>query len=359
MGYRRAGRAAWTTAFAALLAAGCAAVTVVPRDCPERFAGWAPGPEDIELDRDSPGGPRLIVSAQERRVQNRDGSLQYQGQLLSVPLAGPQRGQARAFTLEGRDPAPFHPQGIFLLRTASPRLLYVINHAGRDDHRIEIFTVDGDRLVAQPSPPPTALLPNPNDLIALPGGEVYVTNMTKYRSRALQMLEALLRLRSGSVVHYKPGAPGPDHGWTIVARDIAYANGIAVAADERRVFVAAALGEGIHVFGRDPGSGSLTPEPERLIRMGTGVDNLSWTEDGKRLIAARHPASIAFLRHRRTPDVPSPSEIWQVQVDEARTAEPLYGNDGAQISAASVGVVSGGWLYIGQVFNQGVLGCRL
>jgi len=54
----------------AALASGCATLVPVPLSCPDRFAAAYPGPEDIELDTHDGGGPRLIVSTQERRVVN-------------------------------------------------------------------------------------------------------------------------------------------------------------------------------------------------------------------------------------------------------------------------------------------------
>jgi hypothetical protein len=358
---RSAVQAVLVTSVITLMASGCAPIKVVPRECNERFAAWATGPEDVEFDDRSPGGPRLIVSAQERRVLNRDGSFHYEGQLLSIPLTGPERGYARPFTLEGRDLVPFHPHGIFLLRTAGPRRLYVVNHAEKENHRIEVFAVEGDQLAAWPSPPTTRYLPNPNDLVVLPNGEIYVTNRTRHRSRTVQFLEALFRFRSGSVVRYKSGSTGKenDNGWEVVARDIASANGIAVTGDAGRVFVAATLDEGIHVFHRDPASGALTPKPEEFIRLGQGVDNLTWGDDGKTLIAARHPKRLAFLWHAISPDARSPSEIWRIPVDDTSALDAVYGNDGSEISAASIGLVSNGRLYMGQVFDQGILSCRL
>jgi sugar lactone lactonase YvrE len=267
----------------------------------------------------------------------------------------------------GRDEKiAFHPHGIYLLRPGRERRLYVVNHVAKNDSRIEIFTVDGDRLIAHWPPLGDRALVNPNDVVALQNGDIYVTNLSRYRSRMLQLFEALFGLKSGSVLRYVSSNQGGNGRWEVAVPGIASANGIAVTSDGKLVFVAATLGDGILVFSRKPGAeqGAEKLELQRTIELDTGIDNLSWENQDQILIAARHPRRLAVLWHAFWPGARSPSEIYQIDVtDTANKPKAIYGNDGAEISAASVGVVTSlegtRRLYMGQVFDGGVLGCSL
>ena len=181
-----------------VVAAGLAGTGDLPAsEC--RATHGVPGPEDLELDLRDARGPRLIVSSQEQRQSPRP-----MGTIFSVPLAADGTlGTPKAFELVARDARPFHPHGISLVAGA-PSLLYVINHVTDAEHAIEVFEIEGDRLLFRPPPLTSDLLTTPNDLVALPDGHVYVTNSGAGRSLG-GLLTALLGLRRGNVVHHHGG----------------------------------------------------------------------------------------------------------------------------------------------------------
>jgi len=212
---------------------------------------------------------------------------------------------------------------------------------------IEVFDVDGDRLVFRPPRLTHALLDSPNDLVALPDGQIYVTNMGPSRG-ITGLLSLLLGLRLGTVVHYKDGQ------WHPVADGISYANGIAVSPAGDTLFVAGLRDQGIHVYPRNPGTGAIGARA-RFIPVGSGVDNLTWA-DARTLVVAAHPKLLALALHARDAARRAPSQIYRI--DAATGASTLvYADDGATISAASTGLVWKDRLYMGQVFGRGIVAC--
>jgi hypothetical protein len=196
------------------------------------------------------------------------------------------------------------------------------------------------------------LLVSPNDLVALPNGQIYVSNEVTYRGVLRRLLELAHVMSSSGVVHLAPS----ESGWRarIVVEGIRYANGVAVS--ENRLFVAGVLDEAIHEFMRDPSTGDVGARI-REIPIGSGVDNLMWS--GPQLIAAAHPSLVRFLLHAEDESRNSPSELYRV---DPRTDPPavelVHSNDGSVISGASTGVEYGDTLYISQVFGAGIVACR-
>ncbi|MFQ5528620.1 MAG: hypothetical protein ACE5GX_20490 [Thermoanaerobaculia bacterium] len=100
-------------------------------------------------------------------------------------------------------------------------------------------------------------------------------------------------------------------------------------------------------------------DPPRSIRVTKGLDNLSWeSADKQRLLGAAHPDMRRFLQHAKSPEVPSPAEVWRVSVAEKAIAEPWLADAGSLISAASTAVCVEDDLVLGQVFESAVLRCE-
>jgi hypothetical protein len=324
----------------------CAPFFVHPLTCGEPVAAEYWGPEDLELDGGDSRGARLIVSAQKRRPRHSSEA----GYLLSVPLDGPKRDTVTEFTREGGE-AVIHPHGISLvrMRDGSTRL-YVVDHIpGRPGH-IDVFTVNGDRLIASPSlTPPAKFLPQPNDVAALENGDVYVTNLSEHGA-AISILRSLVNLESGKVALYQGGR------WSEPARRIGAANGIVAAPGGKRLYVAASADRYIYVY--DVSGEKLIPAGR--VKVGSGVDNLTWEIPGRTLLFAQHPRLIPFNRHGGDERKHAPSSIRRVDVAKpGATPEQVYGDRGGQFNAASVAVRWMDDLYLGQVFDRGVLHCSL
>jgi arylesterase/paraoxonase len=346
-------RSVWL-ALAVITLAGCAART--PRVACTRVATDYWGPEDIELDTSTAAGPRLLVSVQERR-HLKENTFVEPGFIVAVNLAGEQPGPAVKLMLTDERGAPrpasqpFHPHGISLVKIGGEQLLYVVNHAvGRGGH-IEVFRVGEDRLaLKQELRAPHDLLNRPNDLVALSNGDVYVTNLTQHESQFGGIVAELFGRGSGRVVRYHNGS------WDIAADHIGLANGIAARSDNGRLYVAASSENGIRVYDIVSRSEPLASVDSAFLRTGKGLDNLSWQDQDKVLIAARHPNAAAFARHASRSTSASPSRILRVPLNGQSPTE-LYHDDGHELSAASVGIFWMNRLYIGQVFEKGVLGC--
>lgn len=306
----------------------------MPGPC-ERYAGM-PGPEDIDLDAKR---GRLLVSSQERRRLNADGSWPA-GAIFAQPL----KGAPFVLELKGRDQEPFHPHGISLVEDTET-LLYVINHLDHERNAVEVFRVEQNALVflkrlASP------VLHHPNDLVALPGDEFYASNDHGWSGLAAK-LEDLFAAGLGEVVHYRKGS------WSVAATGIAYANGVQVNRSQDRLFAAGTRDRGVHVFNRDA-EGRLSRIS--FIDVGTGADNLMWT-DSENLVVAGHASIFSFLRHASDAKNPSPSEIMNIHIPTGKVTRILATD--SEIHASSTGIVSEGRVYIAQVFEPYVSACKI
>jgi hypothetical protein len=317
-------------------------------DC--RNASGLPGPEDFALDTTSGRGrrPRLLVSSQDRRQRDPNGEMMEAGAIYAVPLDGGDALVPEAMKFEGRDDYPFHPHGLDLVQTPTGLLLYVINHPLMTTHCIEIFRVESNRLVFI-NRLYSGLVSHPNDLVALPDGQLYVSN-DRLGSGTLADLCDLLVLGCGNVVHYSPA----ENLWRIVVADISFANGLAVRDD--RLYVAATRDKGIHVYRRDPFTGAVY-ERVAFWDVDSGVDNLMW-ENETTLNTAGHPDIFAFLDHASDPAARAPAEVFRIDVTSG-TSTRIFADDGTIIDAPSTALVHDGRLYISQVFDPEVVSCAV
>jgi hypothetical protein len=338
------------------------------------------GPEDLALDAADPDGPRLLISAQDREYPAQPGAI------LALPLSDPEARVSR-LSRWGRDRCSFHPHGIAVVDASDGRRrLYVVNHHGREDfargggcppwsetgfrrrrqHSVEVYRiVPGGLLFEERLTDP--LLANPNDLVGLPDGQLFVTTFPS--SRGVLAVEALAKSLVSGVVHYIPG-----EGWHEDADGIRYANGIEVeiGADgkPRRLFVAGTRDDELHVYAigayrRRGEEGSTRCLHEKKPISIPGPDNVTWEVPGRVLLVASHPDPWAFLRHagdwqsHRRIKRPSPSSIWRIPVDAEKVRpEHLICDAGYQLSAASVAVCQEDELFLGQVFGPSVLRCQ-
>jgi|LakMenE18May11ns_1017448.scaffolds.fasta_scaffold9948234_6 arylesterase/paraoxonase len=258
--------------------------------------------------------------------------------------------------LMAREPdTPIAPHGISLLKSNEGKdYLYVIDHI-QGSHRILLYAISGgNQLKLVNTFQDAQFLISPNDIVAVNQQSFYFTNDHGSHGKLGRMFEDYLQLSRSNVVFCNQGQ------YSIAADGIAYANGINLSADGKRLYVASPIGKCVLEFQRDPVTGRLTDR--QVTNYGTGVDNIELDEHGNLWVGC-HPKLLSFIRHAGDSSRPSPSQVLRVgQTSDQRLeaeAEEIYLDEGKQISASSVAAVSGRHLLIGPVFDKKILWCQL
>lgn len=297
------------------------------------------GPEDFALDREGPRGPRLIVAALRRPAGKTSGSL------WSIDLTG---GTAE-IPKELETTRPIWPAGIDLAIVGGQKRLYVTSQPPTGDATIEIFEIrpGGDQLEHVMAICNRKFVKTPNDVVALGNGDVYVTNLGLPRNALLSALAALLPGDRGNVVKFDAQTGT----WSVFARGIDLANGIAVDPQERCLFVNAFGGKKIEVFDL------ATGERRTSIKLRGFPDNLQWEVPGEILNVAVHASKMRLGLHFRLRTVLSPSRGFRVYVKDflagdsnAPRVAHLY--DLQDFSGGSSALVFNDTLYVSQTIGN-------
>ena len=239
----------------------------------------------------------------------------------------------------------FHPHGISLFSSANGRkILFVVNHRVERNF-IEIFEYANDSLKHLESIS-NDLIISPNDVVGVGERQFYVTNDHHEKASTWRYVKDLLTIGTGNVCYYD--------GQTVQetsVHGVKYANGVNVSLDRKKIYVAAASDLKVLVYDRDSASGMLTKSNE--INTNTGVDNIEIDAEDNLWIGC-HPQLLKFLSHAKDEEAKSPSEIIKLKNlgDGKFEQETIYMNDGAEISASSVGAVYKNKLLIGPVFQR-------
>lgn len=294
-----------------------------------------PGPEDLVLDTAN-SFPRLLVSCAERRKKK------HYGEIFEVNL---NEYTSRVLPRVGTpDTINFRPHGIDIQWHEGKQYLYAISHEKREKttvHVIVKYLVEKDKLVYQDAYSNPEYTISPNDLAVAPNGEIYFSNDA---SKHGSLMQAALKMKTSSIGYYNPTTKK----WALYDKGgMSYANGVAVRGD--KVYVSSVQSNRIFQYDR-ASDGSLSNRKD-LCEI-PGLDNLTF--NGNNLVTTSHPKTVKFVKHAKKTAKPSPSVIYQVNLDKP---EPkiIYEDDGTQISAASTGLVYKGKLYIAQVFDSFVL----
>ncbi len=323
-----------------------------------RVLAGVTGAEDIAVDRATGWA---FVSATDRRAVMAGEPVR--GDIFALRVDAPDAG----FTVLTQEaPADFRPHGISLLSNADGVVthLFAVSHPQGGGHVVEIFAVESgetpmlrhQRSVRDP------FIRTPNDVVAVGPEAFYITNDHRYADGPMRVLEELLQWDATDVVYFDGEAA------RIAARDLTYANGIALSPDGAMLYVAE-LGDGVvRVYDRNAETGALFPRGEALedqrpgiIPIGTGIDNIDVDAQGALWIAA-HPRLLDFLAHAADADNLSPTRVTRTVMDpqtgQGRTEE-IYLDFGDQISGGSVAVAHDGRLLIGSVFEPKIVLCDL
>ena len=295
-----------------------------------------PGPEDMVVDTTG-GTQRLLVSCNERRIDT------VYGEIFEVKLSDHStRVIPRINTPED---IIFNPHGIDLRTIDGVTRLYAISHNNeKERHTIVVYRVYTDSLVYETLYENQAAMNTPNDLAVTEKGDIYVSNDAGKRGN---IWEQLLKMKRSNVVFYDAELKL----WKKVADGLVYANGVAV--DDTCVYVATTRSNKLFSYKREA-DGNLSNR--RTLAEVSGQDNIMF--HGDELIFTSHPKVFKFIKHVKSSDKKSPS---QVHSYNRKTGEYklLFTDDGYRISASSTALIVGDKLYISQVFDPYLLEVKL
>lgn len=264
----------------------CAAPVQADWHCQPFAAG--PGPEDFEIYRYPHGETRLLISSARREAFFAPPAGSIRSALLH-PQGG--IGHPRVVRLvdahdrpwAGRD--EFNPLGLSLLvnRDKDADLLYVVNIGG-DANAVEVFEIDRtdpQRLIWRRTLR-DVLLDRPNDLVALPDGRIYVTNMFS---------------PDNSVVMFDGAGKGDQQWHRTAAPAMKFANGIAASKTGDRLYIADFHSRRLFTVNRDTQDGGLGPDSCSLV-LDAHPDNLTWADEVHRVLyIAAHTSYVRSALH--------------------------------------------------------------
>lgn len=244
---------------------------------------------------------------------------------------------------------PFHPHGIDYRIEGDREIVYVVNHQPEHDAVI-VFQLKNRHLefLRQIDYPGRGL----NDLAAVGDGRFYVTLDHVPSNGLMNRLGDYMRLPLGAIEYFD------GRQFQRVATGISFANGVAASADGQRLYVASMLAGKILVFDRDA-DGSLSRRT--AIAIPGNPDNLAWMSPDVLLVAA-HPRILDLANQEKHRGEKAPSRVLKLRLTGERDSaqiEEIFADDGQAIAAASVAVLSGESLWIGSVFDEGMIVCSL
>lgn len=243
------------------------------------------------------------------------------------------------------DPAAFRPHGIDVIERGEGSGLLVVNHGGREAVEFFELAMSGGRPQllwrgCAPAPPHTTA----NDVAALPGGEGFV--VSKMTSEPMSgglslglMLKILMGRPTGLVYEWTETG-----GWrAIPGSEGVLPNGVEVSSDGARVFVGMSGGRSVVALDRADGA------HRRVADVGLVSDNLTWSDDGRILVAGGTGSRTAALGCRKIDSGACGVPFAVAAVDpQSMAVETLLKGDGrVGIGMASVALQVGQRLYIG------------
>ncbi|MDF2158859.1 SMP-30/gluconolactonase/LRE family protein [Algoriphagus sp. CAU 1675] len=238
------------------------------------------------------------------------------------------------------------PHGISLFELGPHHYqLAVINHV-KGKHSVELFSiqegaVQHERTLRDP------LLISPNDLVLVGKDQFYYSNDHGNTSRLGIFAENYLGVAVANVGYFD------GENFRIVAEGMGYPNGLQYDSDKDLLFVASSRKFLIRVFDINS-NGDLSQIED--IDAGTGVDNIELDEAGNLWIGS-HPDLMTFSAYAAGKKELAPSEIIKVtyQQGERSPIEKVWIDSGETMSASSVAVLFGDFLFLGNVMDQKML----
>jgi len=191
-----------------------------------------------------------------------------------------------------------------------------------------------------------------NDVYAYSPEEIYVTNWQYYESGSLMdTIEKYLQFAWGYVL--KCNIKNEKSECEIILKNMKAPNGINGYKEE--VYIAETIGRRVGIYDRT-NSGLVL---KKYINAYSGVDNLDVDVNGDIYIGS-HPKLLTFTTYasgNRETGI-SPSQIQRIKKG-SNQVEEIFLSKGEDLKGSSVGVKHKDKLYIGGVFDEGVLVCDL
>lgn len=307
------------------------------------------GAEDLAYD---PIGKRLVLSAYDRRTEEPGG-------LYAIPLGrleDASRTLIEAIRLLPTTGGPhLRPHGLALGAADKDRApLALIERerrvAGGYNASVRLYSLSERGLAPAGVPLVSPALCSANDLAFTAEGRLLITTDRGACGGWSRVVEDVTGLAAGRVLLDQAGTLLP------VARDIAFANGIAISGED--VYVAATRDSSILQFRRPDGAVDAPLVLGARYDISGAPDNLTWGDDGALYVAAhasllRYAAFRAGLRHD------SASELYRLAAEPGAAPVRLGRINRANgLAGATVVQEIGAILVVGSAYDQGLAVCR-
>ncbi len=297
-----------------------------------------PGVEDFALAR----ADSLLILSVTDRAAGRDGKNGVHG-LYLIDLRDESFSPA---ALTEEIDFPFYPHGISIYQIDSAKYgVMAINHA-QGKHTVESFLLEGKNLTHLQTIEGSLLI-SPNDLVMMSPQTFYYSNDHGNTSKVGVFAEDYLGMKASNVGYFDGNE------FRIVAEGIAYANGVQYDFERNLLYVASPRGFLVRVFEGEV-NGDLNWVED--IDAGTGVDNIELDESGRLWIGC-HPNLMGFTLYAGGKLEKAPSEIITIDYQKGTGAkfESVWVDTGEIMSASTVAVPFGDYLFVGNVMDQKAL----
>jgi arylesterase/paraoxonase len=295
-----------------------------------------PGVQDLE----AANGSLFLSVASARGPDARDG-------IYAMPLSG-----GSPVRLAGT-PKDFHPRGIGLLRTQGGLLLYAVNHRTGGRFSIDSFDIKdhgGSPALAAQGTIEGGLMINPQDVAVAGPDQFYVANGTAGKNPLIHGLQTYGIIPGGNVLYFNGTA------FAQVADGLYGTRSLVLTPKGDHLIVGGLLSRSLTTYTRQPFTGQLSDDD--TLNLSTGPEKLSIDAQGQMLVAG-HANLLEWRARTADPGKPAASQVLRVNpvngVPQAK--EQIYGNDGSQLSGASVAVAAGNRLFIGSSLDSRLLSC--
>lgn len=194
-----------------------------------------------------------------------------------------------------------------------------------------------------------------NDLAFRDEKSFYVSNESDYKHGSFaNFIANFLDLDKSGSIYYYDGQKSRK-----VADGLSYANSIAISKDKKYLVASATLGREIRFYSIEHDAGLKLLQ---TVFVGTGIDNLSIDDEG-RIFAGAHPRLFTLAKRMWGFADNSPSQVIVIEPRpdfSSGNIDQVYLNDDkAGFGTISVAAKNGNGLYMGSIFDKGLMVCDL